>query len=43
MYYDAALYQDDDDEPAHNKQVVDPWTVESEGAIDYDRLIDQFG
>lgn len=24
-------------------QVVDPWTVESEGAIDYDKLIDQFG
>lgn len=25
------------------KQVVDPWTVESEGAIDYDKLIDSFG
>jgi tryptophanyl-tRNA synthetase len=25
------------------EQVVDPWTVESEGAIDYDRLIAQFG
>lgn len=24
-------------------QVIDPWTVESEGAIDYDKLIDQFG
>lgn len=24
-------------------QVVDPWTVESEGAIDYDYLIKQFG
>jgi len=24
-------------------QVVDPWTVESEGAIDYDRLVEQFG
>lgn len=24
-------------------QVVDPWTVESEGAIDYDKLIKQFG
>lgn len=24
-------------------QVVDPWTVESEGAIDYDYLIQQFG
>jgi len=25
------------------EQVVDPWTVESEGAIDYDKLISQFG
>jgi tryptophanyl-tRNA synthetase len=24
-------------------QVVDPWSVESEGAIDYDKLIEQFG
>ena len=24
-------------------QVVDPWTVESDGAIDYDKLIQQFG
>lgn len=24
-------------------QIVDPWTVESEGAIDYDKLIDSFG
>lgn len=24
-------------------QVVDPWTVESEGAIDYDKLISSFG
>ena len=24
-------------------QVVDPWTVESEGSIDYDKLIEQFG
>jgi tryptophanyl-tRNA synthetase len=24
-------------------QVVDPWTVESEGAIDYDKLVVQFG
>ena len=24
-------------------QKVDPWSVESEGAIDYDRLIEQFG
>ena len=31
---------DDKDKKA---QVVDPWTVESEGAIDYDKLIDQFG
>lgn len=26
-----------------NKQIVNPWTVESDGAIDYDRLINQFG
>jgi len=26
-----------------NSQVVDPWTVESDGAIDYDKLIQQFG
>ena len=25
------------------KQVVDPWTVESDEAIDYDKLIDSFG
>jgi hypothetical protein len=25
------------------EQVIDPWTVESEGAIDYDKLIQQFG
>ena len=25
------------------EQVVNPWTVESEGAIDYDKLIDSFG
>ena len=25
------------------EQVVDPWTVESDGAIDYDKLIQQFG
>jgi tryptophanyl-tRNA synthetase len=32
------------DEVANKKeQVVDPWTVESEGAIDYDKLISQFG
>ena len=24
-------------------QIIDPWTVESEGNIDYDRLIEQFG
>jgi hypothetical protein len=24
-------------------QIVDPWNVESEGAIDYDKLIEQFG
>jgi tryptophanyl-tRNA synthetase len=28
---------------AKKEQVVDPWTVESEGAIDYDKLIQQFG
>lgn len=33
----------EDDEPAKKEQVVDPWTVESEGAIDYDKLISQFG
>jgi hypothetical protein len=26
-----------------NSQVIDPWTVESDGAIDYDKLIQQFG
>jgi tryptophanyl-tRNA synthetase len=25
------------------KQIVDPWTVESDGAIDYNKLIDNFG
>lgn len=28
---------------APKEQVVDPWTVESEGAIDYDKLVEQFG
>jgi len=31
------------DEEATKDQVVDPWTVESEGAIDYDKLVSQFG
>ena len=31
------------EEPLKKEQVVDPWTVESEGAIDYDKLISQFG
>lgn len=26
-----------------NEQIVNPWTVESEGAIDYDKLINVFG
>lgn len=30
-------------EPVKKEQVVDPWTVESEGAIDYDKLISSFG
>ena len=25
------------------EQIVDPWTVQSEGTIDYDKLIEQFG
>ena len=29
--------------PPTGAQTVDPWTVESDGAIDYDRLIAQFG
>ena len=28
---------------ATKEQIVDPWTVESDGAIDYDRLVIQFG
>ena len=28
---------------AKKEQVVDPWSVESEGAIDYEKLIQQFG
>ena len=39
----SALYPDDEDEPVKKEQVVDPWTVESEGAIDYNKLIQQFG
>jgi len=30
-------------EPQDGDQKVDPWSVESDGAIDYDRLIAQFG
>ena len=41
---DAAADEAKDSKSADKKvQVVDPWTVESEGAIDYDRLIVQFG
>ena len=29
--------------PAKKEQVIDPWKVESEGAVDYDKLIRQFG
>lgn len=41
---DEALDQlKEDGTPLKKEQVVDPWTVESEGAIDYDKLISQFG
>ena len=33
----------DDTVQGKKDQVVDPWTVESEGAIDYDKLIESFG
>lgn len=32
-----------EDGKAPGSQTVDPWTVESDGAIDYDRLVAQFG
>lgn len=32
-----------EEEAPKKAQTVDPWTVESEGAIDYDRLINDFG
>ncbi|RYG67030.1 hypothetical protein EON64_08370 [archaeon] len=35
--------EDMDEKKEKKEQVVDPWTVESEGAIDYDRLIHTFG
>ena len=49
-----ALFKDDDvddnnppgaptDANAKKEQVVTPWTVESEGAVDYDKLIRDFG
>jgi len=31
------------EEPVKKAQTVDPWTVESEDAIDYDRLMTDFG
>lgn len=31
------------EETKPKEQIVDPWTVESEGAIDYDKLISSFG
>lgn len=31
------------EEPVKKEQIIDPWTVESEGKIDYDKLIDHFG
>ncbi len=33
----------EEEQPVKKEQVVDPWTVESEGAIDYDKLIHSFG
>lgn len=33
----------EDDIPPKKEQVVDPWTVESDGAIDYDKLVSLFG
>ena len=32
-----------DSKDSKKEQIVDPWTVESDGAIDYERLIVQFG
>lgn len=40
---DACNGDPKNEEPLKKEQVVDPWTVESEGAIDYDKLISQFG
>jgi len=43
---DEILAQDESRQDENGKkksQIVDPWTVESEGAIDYDKLIDSFG
>ena len=39
------ILEGDDTEKITSKkeQIVDPWTVESEGAIDYDKLISTFG
>ena len=42
LYPDGDL-ADSEPKKERSKQIVDPWTVESEGAIDYDRLIEQFG
>ena len=39
----AALDATDLNPPEPPKQVVDPWSVESDGAIDYTLLINQFG
>ena len=38
-----AKAESDDVVAEKKEQIVDPWTVESEGAIDYDKLISQFG
>lgn len=39
----AASQEVVEDEQIEKTQIVDPWTVESEGAIDYDKLVVQFG
>ena len=39
----AAAAGDADDKAKAKKQTVDPWSVESDDAIDYDKLIKEFG
>lgn len=40
---DTTITENNDKNKEEKEQVVTPWTVQSEGAVDYEKLIVQFG